>query len=77
MYFVVFLFRLHISKIMENFKETIKFPRAINIILLVVVILVFFLIISAILSCISYFVCGCAGIICCCGQRKYTIVSRG
>lgn len=61
----------------ENFKTTIENPRANNIVIFVVGILVLSLLISALASLISYFLCGCNGLCCCCGSRKYTIVSRG
>ncbi|CAF0916439.1 unnamed protein product [Brachionus calyciflorus] len=57
----------------DNFKDTLNQPRAINIILFVIAIIV----ISSLLSMIVSFVCcffGCSK--CCCGSRKYSIVSH-
>lgn len=65
------------DKVWENFKTTIENPRANNIVIFVLGVIVLSLLISALASLISHFLCGCSGLCCCCGSRKYTIVSRG
>jgi uncharacterized membrane protein YbhN (UPF0104 family) len=64
---------LSINTWWDNFVATVKNPRPFSIILAVLAVLILFALISAIISLLSYFVCGCSR---CCGSRRYMAVNH-